>query len=118
MPCFIGPLQIMKKVGEVDYRVALLLFLSNIHDIFHVSQLMKYIPDLSHVIQVEDVHVRENLTVETSPLIVEDREVKHLRGGYYVWYKFLACWGILGSKRLELPLKFHRESCFLPSGAG
>ena len=34
---------------------------------------LKYIPDLYHVIQVDDVQVRENLIVETSPLSVEDR---------------------------------------------
>lgn len=59
------------------YRVALSLFLSNLHDVFHVSQLRKYIHDLSHVIQVDYVQVRENLTFEASPFRVEDREVKH-----------------------------------------
>lgn len=56
--CFICPYQIIKRVGEVAYRVALSSFLSNLHNVFHVSQLRKYIPDLSHVIQVDDVHVR------------------------------------------------------------
>ena len=35
---------------------------------------------LSHVIQVDDLKVRDNLTVETVPLRIEDREVKRLRG--------------------------------------
>ena len=47
---------------------------------FHVSQLWKYIHDLSYIVQMDDVQVRDNLTVETSPLRIEDREVKHLRG--------------------------------------
>ncbi|XP_058726997.1 uncharacterized protein LOC131598406 [Vicia villosa] len=42
--------------------------------------LRKYIPDSSHVIQVGDVQVKENLTVEASPLRVEVHNVKHLRG--------------------------------------
>ncbi|XP_050889837.1 uncharacterized protein LOC127095149 [Lathyrus oleraceus] len=41
---------------------------------------MKYIHDLSHVIQLDGVLVRENLKVETLPLRIEDREVKRLRG--------------------------------------
>lgn len=69
----------MKRVGEVAYKVALLLFLSNLNDVFHVSKLRKYIPDLSHVTQVDDMQVIENLIIETSPLRVEDRVVKHLR---------------------------------------
>ncbi|XP_050887008.1 uncharacterized protein LOC127092215 [Lathyrus oleraceus] len=46
----------------------------------YLSLLRKHILDLSHVIQVRDVQVRENLTIEASPLRVYDRKVKHLRG--------------------------------------
>lgn len=45
-----------------------------------MSQLQKYILDLSHVIQLDDVQVRENMIVEASPLWIEDIKVKHLRG--------------------------------------
>jgi len=38
-PCFIGPYQITKSVGEVAYQVALPPSLSNLHSLFHVSQL-------------------------------------------------------------------------------
>lgn len=60
------------------YQVALSPYLLNLHDVFHVSQLQKYISHLSHVIQLDDVQVRKNLIVETLPLRIEDREVKHL----------------------------------------
>ncbi|XP_050909712.1 uncharacterized protein LOC127123545 [Lathyrus oleraceus] len=78
-PHFIGPFQILHRVGEVAYRVALPPYISNLHNFFHVSQLRKYILDPSHVIQLDVVQVIENLTVETLPLRIEDREVKHLR---------------------------------------
>ena len=39
-----------------------------------------YIYDVSHVIQVDDLEVMDNLTVETWPVRIEDREVKRLRG--------------------------------------
>ena len=54
--------------------------LSNLHDVFHVSQLRKYVPYPSHVIEMDDIQVRDNLTVETMPLRIEDREMKSLRG--------------------------------------
>lgn len=60
-------------------RFALPPSLLNIHDVFHVSQLRKYIPYLSLVIQLEDVQVKENLIVKVSPLQIEDHKVKHLR---------------------------------------
>lgn len=41
-------------------------------------QLWKYIPDPSNVIQMDDVQVRDNLTVETFPMRIEDRELKKL----------------------------------------
>ncbi|MCI24755.1 hypothetical protein A2U01_0045941, partial [Trifolium medium] len=59
--------------------IALPPSLSNLHDVFHVSQLRRYIADPSHVIEVDDVQVRDNLTVETVPLKIEGREVKKLR---------------------------------------
>ncbi|CAL5200892.1 unnamed protein product [Lathyrus oleraceus] len=79
-PRFIGPYQILERIGEVAYRIALPPSLANLHEVFHVSQLRRYIPDPSHVVQVDDVRVRDNLTVETSPMRIEDRELKQLRG--------------------------------------
>lgn len=75
-PRFIGPYHILQRVREV----ALPTYISNLHIVFHVSQLRKYVHDPSHVIPLDDVQVRDNLTFETSPLQIEDREVKHLRG--------------------------------------
>jgi len=64
----------------VAYQIALPPSLSNLHNVFHVSQLHKYIHDPSHVIELDDVQVKENLTYETLPLRIEDRRTKHLRG--------------------------------------
>ncbi|MCI59979.1 hypothetical protein A2U01_0081234, partial [Trifolium medium] len=65
--------------------------LSNLHDVFHVSQLRKYVADPSHVIEADDVQVRDNLTVETIPLRIEGREVKKLRNKEIVLVKVV--WG-------------------------
>ena len=62
------------------YEIALPPSLSNLHNVFHVSQLRKYVHDPSHVIEPEDIQVKENLTYETLPLRIEDRRTKHLRG--------------------------------------
>ena len=39
------------------YRVGLPPHLSNLHDVFHMSQLRKYVADPSHVIPRDDVQV-------------------------------------------------------------
>ena len=79
-PKFIGPHQISERIGKVAYRVSLPPHLSNLHDVFHVSQLRKYVSVPSHVIPRDDVQVRDNLTIETLPVRIEGREVKRLRG--------------------------------------
>ena len=79
-PHFIGPYQISDRIGNVAYRVVLPPNLSNLHDVFHVSQLRKYISDPSHVVSMDDVQVRDNLTVETMPVRITEREMKTLRG--------------------------------------
>jgi hypothetical protein len=38
---FIGPFKILEKRGEVAYQLELLPQLSDVHNIFHVSQLKK-----------------------------------------------------------------------------
>ncbi|GAU32901.1 hypothetical protein TSUD_393220 [Trifolium subterraneum] len=76
---FIGPYQISERIGKVAYRIALPVTLSNLHDVFHVSQLRKYVSDPSHVIDSDDILVKDNLTNETIPLRIEGREVKKLR---------------------------------------
>ena len=50
-PRYIGPYEIVSKVGPITYKLKLPPELSRIHDTFHVSMLRKYIPDPSHVLR-------------------------------------------------------------------
>ena len=79
-PKFIGPYQIIRRVGPVAYQIALPPSLSNIHDVFHVSQLRRYIPDPSHVIVPDEVQLKEDLSFEVPPIRIDDRRIKQLRG--------------------------------------
>jgi len=88
-PCFVGPFEIVEKVGAVAYRIALPPSLSNLHNVFHMSQLRKYVYDESHVIQVDELEVRDNLTVETWLVRIEDHEVKRLRDKEIVLMKVI-----------------------------
>ena len=47
---FIGPFEVLKRVGAVAYRLALLSSLSGVHEVFHVSMLWKYTPDPTLVV--------------------------------------------------------------------
>ena len=41
-PRFIGSYEILERVGPVAYRLALPPELTKLHDVFHVSMLMRY----------------------------------------------------------------------------
>ena len=49
-PRFIGPFEILKRIGTVAYRLALPPSMSGVHEVFHVSMLWKYTPDPAHVV--------------------------------------------------------------------
>lgn len=52
-PRFVGPFQVLDRVGAVAYRIAFPPSLSGVHDVFHVSMLHKYVADTMHVLSYE-----------------------------------------------------------------
>ena len=46
---FIGPYEILERVGPIAYCLALPLELAKLHDVFHVSMLQRYRSDTSHI---------------------------------------------------------------------
>ncbi|KAA0066515.1 pol protein [Cucumis melo var. makuwa] len=78
-PRFVGPFEILERIGPVAYRLALPPSLSTVHDVFHVSMLRKYVPDPSHVVDYEPLEIDENLSYIEQPVEVLAREVKMLR---------------------------------------
>ena len=73
-PRYIGPYEIVSKVGPIAYRLKLPLELSRIHDTFHVSMLRSYILDPSHVLREQPVQLKENLAYEETPVHIIDRK--------------------------------------------
>ena len=74
-PRFIGPFEILSRVVEVAYRLALPPSLLVVHPIFHVSMLRKYIPDESHVLSLDSVELGPDMTFEEEPIAILDRQV-------------------------------------------
>ncbi|XP_071923213.1 uncharacterized protein [Coffea arabica] len=78
-PRYIGPFNILQRIGKVAYQLELPASLSWIHDVFHVSLLKKYHPDPTHILPPEDIELDESLTYEERPIQILDRKVKDLR---------------------------------------
>ena len=79
-PRFIGPFEVLDRVGQVAYQLPLLPQLSWVHDVFHVLQLRKYHPDSSHVLDWSNIEMDDSLIVIEAPIQILDRREKLLRG--------------------------------------
>ena len=77
-PRFIGPFEILERIGDVAYRIALPPTLA-VHDVFHVSMLRKYIYDPSHVLDVAQLPMNDELEYEEKPLKILDTKEHQLR---------------------------------------
>ncbi|KAJ8748359.1 hypothetical protein K2173_002996 [Erythroxylum novogranatense] len=78
-PRFIGPYEILKRVGPVSYQLALPGELARLHDVFHVSMLRRYRSDVTHKIPMQEIQVQQDLSYEEEPISILAREVKQLR---------------------------------------
>ena len=79
-PRCIGPFEILERVGTVAYRLALPLSLSGSDEVFHVSMLRKYTPDLTHVVDWGKLVVDVDETFEEGPVHIMDSRDQVLRG--------------------------------------
>ena len=74
-PRYIGPYQIISKRGQVAYQLELPFQLSNIHDVFHVSQLKKCLRTPIEHTSLEDINLKPNLSYQEYPIrILEESE--------------------------------------------
>jgi hypothetical protein len=83
-PRFIGPFKILEKRGEVAYQLELPPQLSDVHDVFYVSQLKKCLRVPEEQIPMEDLDAKEDLSyqehlvriLETSERVTQNKKIK------------------------------------------
>ncbi|XP_070050370.1 uncharacterized protein [Nicotiana tomentosiformis] len=72
IPRFIGPFEVLQRVGKVAYEVALPASLVGVHPVFHVSMLRKNHGDPSHMLDFSSVQLDKDLSyVEESVEILD-----------------------------------------------
>ncbi|GJS40600.1 putative reverse transcriptase domain-containing protein [Tanacetum coccineum] len=88
-PRFIGPFEILDRVGEVSYRLALPPQLSHVHNVFHVSLLRGYKYHPLHVISYPFDQIREDLSYTEEPESILDRQDRVMRNKTIPFVKIL-----------------------------
>jgi hypothetical protein len=71
-PRYVGPFKIIDRKGEVAYQLELPPQLSDVHDVFHVSQLKKCLRVLEEQLPMEELDLRGDLTYSERPIKILD----------------------------------------------
>jgi hypothetical protein len=86
-PCYIGPFPILEKCGKVTYKLELPPLLAGVHDIFHVSQLKKYLKPLVDIVLPEVAPLDTDLTYPEHPTKILDQKSRVTRRKTIKFYK-------------------------------
>nr|GEX09293.1 putative reverse transcriptase domain-containing protein [Tanacetum cinerariifolium] len=78
-PRFVGPFEIIEKVGPVAYRLDLPEELNVVHDTFHMSNFNKWLADSTLQVPLDEIRVDVNLNFVEKPVEIFEREFKKLK---------------------------------------
>ncbi|TMW93229.1 hypothetical protein EJD97_012006 [Solanum chilense] len=116
-PRYVGPCEMLQRVGKGAYKLRLPSKLASIHPVFHVSMLKKCIGDPKSILPIECLNVDENLFYEEVPVEILDRQVKKLRNKEFdsvkvLWKNHLvegATWKVEANMKSCYPNLFANE---------
>ncbi|GJZ41116.1 putative reverse transcriptase domain-containing protein [Tanacetum coccineum] len=78
-PRYVGPFEILERIGPIAYRLRLSKELRGVHDTFHVSNLKKCLADACLNVPLDEIKVDKTLCFVEEPIEIMDREIKCLK---------------------------------------
>ncbi|KAJ0600502.1 putative nucleotidyltransferase, Ribonuclease H [Helianthus annuus] len=78
-PRYVGPFEIIEKIGKVAYKLNLPEELSGFHNVFHVSNLKKCLSDETLIVPLKELTIDDQLRFIEEPVEITDRDVKVLK---------------------------------------
>ena len=78
-PRYIGSFEILQRIGNVSYKLALPASMERIHPVFHVSMLRQYVSDPNQVLSEPEVEIHTDLTYIEQPVRILDTQIRQLR---------------------------------------
>nr|GEZ03877.1 putative reverse transcriptase domain-containing protein [Tanacetum cinerariifolium] len=88
-PRFIGPFEILERIGEVSYCLALPPQLSYVHDVFHVSLLRGYHYHQLHIASYPFDQIQPDMSLSEEPESILDRQERDMRNNTIPFVKIL-----------------------------
>lgn len=87
-PCFVGLLEILDRLHNLAYGLALPPTLLSVQNVFHGYFLRKYVTNLSYVLSYESLDVHKDLLYEEPLVKILHFEVKNLRTKAFNWLMY------------------------------
>ncbi|GKE06601.1 putative reverse transcriptase domain-containing protein [Tanacetum coccineum] len=78
-PRYVGPFEILERIGLVAYRLRLPEELSSVHATFHVSNLKKCLAVANLHVPLDEIKVNKTLYFVEEPVEIMEREIKNLK---------------------------------------
>ncbi|GJU02513.1 hypothetical protein Tco_1112851 [Tanacetum coccineum] len=78
-PIYVGPFEILERIGLVAYRLRLPEELNSVHDTFHVSNLKKLLGNANLHVPLNEIKIDKTLRFVDEPVEIMDREIKSLK---------------------------------------
>ncbi|GJY03356.1 hypothetical protein Tco_0369296, partial [Tanacetum coccineum] len=78
-PRYVGPFEILERIGLVAYRLRLPKELNSVHDTFHVLNLKKCLADANLHVPLDEFKVDKILRFVEEPIKIMYREIKKLK---------------------------------------
>nr|GEW79832.1 hypothetical protein [Tanacetum cinerariifolium] len=98
-PRFVGPFEIVEKVGPVAYRLDLPEELNGVHDTFHVSNIKKCLADPTVQVPLDEIRVDAKLNFVEEPVEILNRKFKKLK-----WSRITIIKKCLADPTVQVPL--------------
>ncbi|GJT72594.1 putative reverse transcriptase domain-containing protein, partial [Tanacetum coccineum] len=78
-PRYVGPFEILERIGLVAYRLRLPEELSSVHDTFHMSNLKKCLADTNLHVPLDEIKVDQTLHFVVELVEIMDQKIKKLK---------------------------------------
>ncbi|GKC72470.1 putative reverse transcriptase domain-containing protein, partial [Tanacetum coccineum] len=78
-PRYVGPFEILERIGPVAYQLRLPEELIGVHATFHVSNLKNYLGNANLHVSLNEIKFDKTLRFVEEPIEIMDREVKSLK---------------------------------------